>query len=341
MKITFEIDTTYDRTCEVNKNDYRAAAAFLLHLVGDLKDDEETPAAPGTHAGQIPGKYTVGDVSIDTRPIPPTVVVPPPPVNLTPPPPPPVPVSDDDGEDAPSNVLNFPTPPPPPAPSGVSSASGSTASTTLASTPNVPPPPLVAPVMTAAAAGAEGSSMSQLVPPSHGVSTVDSAHMPYDARIHQKSGNKKKDGTWKLIKGIDPAIVQAVTIELAARKGAVAPVSLPASIPLPPGDNRNLAYTVPLPPVAGVPAPPVVPAPPISSSVPVPPVSAVGPVGGITFRDLIDKLTAATKAAQITPAKVNEICQNAGAPSLMQLDKMPNLIPEVNMRIDAFLAGLG
>lgn len=301
MKVTFEIDT--ERTHEAELRAYRFAAAYLLHLAGDLNDEDEL--AEHTHTQTTTETATVGDVShtvTTTVPVPP----PPPPV-FVPPPPPLVPAdSSDVGEDtsdAPaSNVLHFPVPPPPP--------SANTAAP-------IPPAP---PAMTAGVVGTVVSA------------EVDSAGMPYDARIHQKGKGKKKDLTWKLIKGIDPAIVVAVTAELAARKGAVAPVSLPQgqnSVPLPPQSNATAA--------TGVPAPPVAP------TVPVPPAPAVGavPSAPAPFRDLVDKLTAATKANLITPAKVNEICQEVGAPNLMQLNTMPALIPEVNSRVDAFLAGLG
>jgi hypothetical protein len=157
--------------------------------------------------------------------------------------------------------------------------------------------------------------------------------MPYDTRIHQKSGNKKKDGTWKLIKGIDPAIVAAVTAELAATKAA-APAS--GTVLLPP------VNTVPMPPPPPIPAAIGVPAPPVTSSVPVPPVAAVGGVGGSapTFRELIDKITAATHQKLITPQDVSRLCQHRGAPNLMQLNAMPELLPKITADVDAILAGL-
>jgi hypothetical protein len=170
------------------------------------------------------------------------------------------------------------------------------------------------------------------------VNDFDKSGMPWDARIHQKSKNKKKDGNWKLIKGIDPAIVQAVTTEIAATKAA-APAS--GTVLLPATQTQQSAGSVSVPPPPPIAAPANVPAPPVASAVPVPPVAAAGSVGGINFRELIDKITAATKAGTITPQKVNEACLAAGAPSLMQLNSMPNLIPEVNSRIDAMLAGLG
>lgn len=259
MKVTFEIDTAQ---CSAQEHEsYRAAAAYLLHLTGDLDKNEA----------------------------------------VTPPPPPVVPVDSSDDEPT-SNVLPFPVPPPPPPPS-IPTAD------TAAPIPPAPPATTAAVVSTVVSA------------------EFDSAGMPWDARIHQKSKNKTKPGCWKVIKGLDATILAAVTAELAARKGASAPVSLPGSVPLPPVANGAGVGQVPTPP-----APPVVP---------VPPVAPAGALPISAFRELVDKLTTATKAQQITPAKANEICQAVGAPNLMELNKLPHLIPEVSSRVDAFLAGLG
>jgi hypothetical protein len=149
--------------------------------------------------------------------------------------------------------------------------------------------------------------------------------MQYDKRIHQKTGNKKKDGTWKLIKGIDPAVVAAVTAELAARKPVSLPVTLGDSLPLPPVEGYATVTHVPTPP-----APPVVP---------VPSVAAVGAVS--PYRALIDRITTAAKEGKITPARVNQLCQDNGVPNLMQLDRMPEKFDVVCAQIDAAIAGLG
>jgi hypothetical protein len=154
--------------------------------------------------------------------------------------------------------------------------------------------------------------------------------MQYDARIHQKAKGKKKNGEWKLIKGVDDALVLSVTAELAARKGASAPVSLPAagnSVPVPPVPNGTAANNVPAQNGVG-------------SSVPVPPAPAVGSVGASPYRALIDKITELTKANKITPAKVMEICQSHGSPSLMALKGFEALVPLVDKDIDAAALGL-
>lgn len=311
----------------------RSAAYFLLHSIGDIKDeDAETPPTGATAtAGNVPPPLAIVPSGTNVPPPPPSEPVFRPPgatvttspdgahtITTVPPPPPPPPTvaanGDDESEGA-SNVVqgNFPqagaVPPPP-------SAHADTAAT------NVPTAPSAS-----NAAGATNVVSAE----------VDSAGMQYDARIHQKAQGKKKDGTWKLIKGVDTAIVQAVTAELAARKGASAPVSLP------PAAAATGSTSVPVPPVANVPAPPGVPAPPAggaSSSVPVPPSPTAGTVGASAYRTLIDKITELTRANKITPAKVSEICQSQGAPSLMALNSMQHLIAAVESSIDAAALGL-
>lgn len=139
---------------------------------------------------------------------------------------------------------------------------------------------------------------------------LDSAGLPWDARIHQKARNKKKDGTWKLQKGIDPGIVAQVTAQLAATR--------PAAPPPPPVQTVT--------PVT-VPAPPATPAAPAAPAAP-----------GVTFRDLMQKVAKATVANQLTPLQAAEAAQSAGAPNLGSLIGMSHLIPAVNEAIDRILA---
>lgn len=239
-----------------------------------------------------------------------------------PPPPPPPP---------PSNVVNFPTPPAP-APMAASASTAASA-----------PAPIPTPA--SAASGFEGQ--------------VDSAGLPWDARIHQKKGGIKKDGTWKLLKGIDMTVVSAVVAELT--KGKL-PASVTAAPPAPPAQTDAfpaavgavppppVSSTVPLPPAATgsdtvpVPPPPATPSMPehVSGSaapVPVPPAPPVGSVPATGFRELIKKISAATTAGKVDASKIQSIVQARGCPSLQQLRDMPLIIPEVEADIDALLLG--
>lgn len=156
----------------------------------------------------------------------------------------------------------------------------------LAPLPPAPPPLPAAPV------GA------MIPPPPGALPEVDSAGVPYDARIHNDGKTKKQDGTWKHRKKLDPAILAAVMAE-------IAPVPTGTPAPIPP-----LVLTLPAPP-------PIPPAPVIPPSVSVAPALAPEPIpvpasapfvastdatGAITFRDLMAKMNAAKATGKFTEA---------------------------------------
>jgi hypothetical protein len=308
-------------------------------------------------AGGLPA-YTGGtpfaDVPAGTQA---EVPVPPVPVVIPPPPPP-----------APSNVVAFPTPVPP-APTATAPAT-STANPTSVSAVVPPAPP--AAVVTVTPPNVPAAPPA--TPGAPATDDYDSSGFPFDARIHQKGKGTKKDGTWKLQKGIDAALVTAVTQELAnagrmrtpgsssapAVEVPAAP-SFPGAVPLPPvpsvpvpdgvqpqGTGQHVP--VPPPPAVGaipVPPPPVLVPPAPSAAVPVPPAPVLGvPDAGhasvvppaIDFRSLVAKITAARNAGKITPEQVTAYIQQAGAPSLQLLNSMPHLIGAVNDLLDMHLA---
>jgi hypothetical protein len=309
------IDTTKDTAAEI-----RSAIGFLAHLY-NLETDESVPEGTSSpKAPAAPSAATSAAIATSvasaaaTAPVTATTV--------------PAPAS---------NVVNFPVPPPP---------SSATTADATSSTNSVAP--IAAAAQNVASAPAE----------------YDAAGMPWDARIHQKAKGKKKDLTWKLIKGIDEATVIAVTSELAARKIAtpaspsvapaafVPPPPVVGAVPPPPAtvapqvllsesNNAGQQNSVPLPPVPSAAPVETVPAPaaPAASVVPVPPVAPAGPVG-VTYRSIIDKMTAGTKAQTLTAAKVLQLVQDCGCPNLQQLNQMPQIWADVDARIELALAGL-
>jgi len=328
------IDTTKDTAAEI-----RSAIGFLAHLYNLEPSDIEVPEGTTSPKENAPAAVTAagagvtGTVANATPPSVQTVSVPPPPSNVVP-------------------LFNVPAPP------------ANTAAGPIASAPPAP---------SAAAAGVPSGVASVASQPAE----YDSAGMPWDARIHQKAKGKKKDLTWKLIKGIDEATVIAVTAELAARKIAtpaspsVAPAQAPSSslnpvfvadvpppppavgaVPPPPAtvaqpvflpetNNAGQPNSVPVPPVPSAPPVETVPTPngPVTGVVPVPPIAPAGPVG-VTYRSIIDKMTAGTKAQTLTAAKVLQIVQDCGCPNLQQLNQMPQIWADVDARIELALAGL-
>lgn len=236
-------------------------------------------------------------------------------------------------------------------------------------------PIVVQPVVPGAAAVPAVTSM---VPPAVAGAIMpeefDASGVPFDARIHQKSKNKKRDGTWKIQKGIDAVMVSAVMQELAPHIRGTAPVSLPA-----PQSGPNLASLAPQ-----FSAPPVMPLQMPSVNVPIPtfeqtplPVGAPAPVPlpgapsspstiaysahthgqtqgqtGVPqqaqgqaaqapldpFRILARKIIEARNTNRLTAEEVTQALADAGAPSLQLLNNMPHLIPAVDANIDVLLA---
>lgn len=199
-----------------------------------------------------------------------------------------------------------------------------------------------------------------LIPPAQGVpsagaaSTVasvelDSAGLPWDARIHQasKGRNEKGAGTWKVKKGLEkdnPGLLQQVMAELTANKlggvtGAaapgpvVSPVTLPAPLSMPqpavgPAGGPLVLPTMPLAPPGGA-------LPPVSNGLP--PANLPTPNVGVPatpmmlFQGLMQKIGAALNATPplLTQEQVNAAHVNLGVPQLQLLITQPDKIPQV------------
>lgn len=243
--------------------------------------------------------------------------------------------------------------PPPPHDTRDNAFRGHSDSTPSNVVPFVPPPPPLSEAP-ALSSSNSNSTLPTLTQPSSSEPLVyDAAGLPWDARIHQKKQSKKKDGTWKLQKGIDPAVVMAVVAELASKRlpasvtQSSAPPTASGRVPAPPVSVEATSVKIngqPLPPIEGQSVPP--PPPPEfgtgspAASVPLPPLSDPN-ASASEFKALLDKITAASQAKQITPQKVNEIVQSQGAPSLMALKGMPQLVPAVTQAIDLAIMGIG
>jgi hypothetical protein len=298
MQIT--IDTAVD-----SPESIRNAVTLLLIHTGDIAaGTDSTPVVAVGPLSETEAERCFGPLP----PIPPSI-----------PPPPPIPGA---------NVeIEIPAPPSPPVPDAGTvqgSTSGLAASSSAGTTGGVP--------STAAPAAAAAADPSAAAAPTTSHSELDSAGLPWDARIHQVKRSKKQDGTWKIKKNCSPVLVMSVVQELSACKPPAASVSLP-----PPAAQST----------GGVPMPPGIPAAPAAAvSIPAPPASmsaassaAPGPVSGPSFRDIVSKFTTATKSGQLKHEDVQTICQQAGAPSLGSLLATPHLIPQVDALLDAALLG--
>ena len=178
----------------------------------------------------------------------------------------------------------------------------------------IAPPPPVAPPASAGPAASSAGPVER-----------DSSGLPYDVRIHQATRGKKTDGTWKLKKGLDPAIATAVTVEL---RGATASgVAGPALAPPPP------SMVAPPPPASAV-APQ--PGPVASGPAPVP--SGDTPV--TAFRKLMQVITANTNTGKLTNDEVDAALKSVDLPprQLISLVQNPDKVAGVAAYVEAVLA---
>lgn len=192
---------------------------------------------------------------------------------------------------------------------------------------DIPPPPLPPASLLPSVLNSPGN-----IPVASAPVEFDSSGVPFDDRIHQKKRGQKTDGSWKLQKGIDPAVVQAVISELSAA-GKMAPAGT-----VQPRATTAASSAASQSPAAGVFGKSPLPAgatPADNPAPPPPPSSDAMPT--VTFRALVAKCAAATKDGKMTPQEVQGLCQQHGAPTLMALNSMAHLIPDVNASLDATL----
>lgn len=177
----------------------------------------------------------------------------------------------------------------------------------------VPPPPALSPVPSGALNSAPPAPTSISTT---SLSEIDSAGIPWDSRIHQTGRSQKKDGSWKIRKGLDEAVVSAVIKEL-HESGLIRHVG-PSVLPAP------ARVAVPPPPLGNVPPPPPSNVVPLHGNVPPPPsVDAAGEGNPSPFRLLLDKVGEANKAQKLTPMRLLEIVQSHGVPTLQAMKSLP------------------
>jgi len=196
-------------------------------------------------------------------------------------------------------------------------------------TPPVPPMP-PAPVVT---------------PPTSTV-LLDSEGLPWDKRIHASTRTKRVgDDTWKLMKGVDKALVEQVKAELRATMAVPTPPQHPAFTEptnysgaqsggyVPPEVVPHLSgsWSPETGHVVGVPTPPVtiVPAPPAPVATSQPPVVPTVPGAPTTFSDFVTYATNKIVGKQFSRDQLQAACANEGITSMPMLENRPDLIPAI------------
>lgn len=153
------------------------------------------------------------------------------------------------------------------------------------------------------------------IPPAPGAIAADverdTAGIPYDARIHNKTRTKKQNGEWKLAKGLDPAVVATVLAELIGRPLAPTPPGVPAAamtIPSGTAVASSAGMTVPPASVLAVQCAPSIP-------VPLPPTggsAAPAAAAPLSFREVMKKITDRTSGGTLTKAQVDAALGQVG-----------------------------
>ena len=138
---------------------------------------------------------------------------------------------------------------------------------------------------------------------------LDADGYPYDGRIHSREATKIKDGTWKVRRGVDPALVKQVRAEY---------------------DNAMAAPAVP----PSRPATQAPPPPPMMATPAVPPAPPADPVTGtpLTFGGILQLVTQAIETNPANQAKVLAICVELGVTGLPGLAHRPDLLPHFHSR---------
>lgn len=193
----------------------------------------------------------------------------------------------------------------------------------------------------------------------------DSAGIPWDARIHSETRATKQDGTWRLRRNLDKAVLESVMAELKQTLSAPAapaePVSVAApeavtapsvaapsgAVPPPPVETVVSQAPATVPPVAAPPPPiPAVTPPPVAveappaplatpTPVPEPAVMASGPAAATTapdangmaaFAGLMKNIVEREKAG-LDPSVKTEIAASLGLPNVGTLAIRLDLIP--------------
>jgi len=145
----------------------------------------------------------------------------------------------------------------------------------------------------------EGAATSPIVEetPSSGIE-LDSEGLPWDSRIHSSSRGKIANGTWKLMRGVDPALVEQVKGEL---RGAPAPKS---------------HYLIDQPGVA------------------IPPIPAAPSTIRHNFVEFIEDITQRLVSKKLIQADILKACTDAGVASPNLLATRQDLIPQVAVALD-------
>lgn len=158
-----------------------------------------------------------------------------------------------------------------------------------------------------------------------GNAELDAKGLPWDGRIHASSKAKVADGSWRMKRGVDDALVTQVTAEQRAAQAAPHPgadATAPAVVALPPGSAASLPWPF------ATSAADVAPPPPLA--VPAPPPASV-------YALLMSRLTHHINVGDLTTQRVTDACLTLGVPNVAALAAREDLVPFVAQNLGVAL----
>jgi hypothetical protein len=164
---------------------------------------------------------------------------------------------------------------------------------------NVPSPPVANSAKSAKAVALPTASHAPTV-------ELDTRGLPWDARIHSRERTKIANGNWKNKRGLDATTIEAIEGEL---RGVM---SAPAATVI---------------------------SPPVTNTTQPDPAGSVMTASSSNFPDLMKKITAAITGGKVTAAQCSEIVARNGVKSLPLLATRPDLIPQIELELDALIGG--
>jgi hypothetical protein len=184
-------------------------------------------------------------------------------------------------------------------------------STAVAPPPPIAPvvPPVTSPEPTNVFAQAAATSVVPATPVAPPIAApapsgnVDAKGLPWDGRIHASSKARVADGSWRMKRGVDDALVATVTAGLRAALGAPAAPGAGALAAMPWPFATSAADVQPLP----------VPPPPPANA----------------YASLMAQVSQRIAAGGITVQQVTDACVALGVPSVAELATREDLVPFV------------
>lgn len=162
---------------------------------------------------------------------------------------------------------------------------------------------------------------------------LDKNGLPWDERIHASSHSKTVDGSWRMKRGVDDALVAEVEGGLKALMSIPAP---PAPVEPSTQESARLFSAAMHGETVDVVPPPPPPAVVVAPPPPPPPAPAAGDKAA--YIKLVTVTLNAIREGKLTQESLAAAVQSVGVPELKLLANRLDLVPQVMQTIEALIA---